>query len=189
MGTLCSIRGGWTRLGKLDMTIRSSRCPSSLVLNTIGGTRICTKSTSGCRSVSIPSRGIRYSRRCGRIRGYQKQSPDGFQYNTRSINTYYVDGVSITRGSPRKHIWSLAAGIACRCPCSSTTRSGRRVPSFVGSDYYCESGYRTSYRSWFSVSDPLWDGKNCPSNEARCCTPRRLPWFYKWVWPTTTDKN
>ena len=189
MGTLCSIRGGWTRLGKLDMTIRSSRCPSSLVLNTIGGTRICTKSTSGCRSVPIPSRGIRYSRRCGRIRGYQKQSPDGFQYNTRSINTYYVDGVSITRGSPHKHIWSLAAGIACRCPCSSTTRSGRRVPSFVGSDYYCESGYRTSYRSWFSVSDPLWDGKNCPSNEARCCTPRRLPWFYKWVWPTTTDKN
>ena len=182
MGTLCGVGGGWTRLGKLDMTVRSSRCPSSLVQNTVSGTRLCTKNAAGCRSVPIPSQGIQYSQVCGRVRGYHRQSLDGF--NGRSIDSTYVDGVSITRGSPRKHVWSLGSGIAGRCPCSSTSR---RVPSFVGNDYYCESGFPSSYSNRFSVTDPLWDGKNCPSNEARCCTPPLLPWFLKRIGSTTTD--
>ena len=183
MGTLCGVGGGWTRLGKLDMTISSTRCPSTLILNTVSGTRLCTKNDNKCQSVPIPSQGIRYSQVCGRVRGYHKQSLDGFNTG-RSIDTNYVDGVSITRGSPRKHIWSLGSGITSRCPCSSTSR---RVPSFVGSDHYCESGFATSYKSRFSVNDILWDGKNCPTNEARCCTPPLLPWFLKRIGSTTTD--
>ena len=183
MGTLCGVGGGWTRLGKLDMTVKSTKCPPSLVQYTVSRIRICTKNAPGCRSVPIPSQGIKYSQVCGRVRGYHKQSLDGFHVS-RSINSMYVDGVSITRGYPRKHVWSLGSGIASRCPCSSTSR---KVPSFVGKDHYCESGFPSSYSSRFSVTDPLWDGKNCPSNEARCCTPPLLPWFLKRIGSTTAD--
>ena len=31
--------------------------------------------------------------------------------NHNDINSYYVDGVSITRGSPRQHVWTLMAGV------------------------------------------------------------------------------
>jgi len=47
-----------------------------------------------------------------------------YHYSTRSIDGSYVDGVSITYGTPRKHIWTY--GIGCTniqpnspyCPCS-----------------------------------------------------------------------
>lgn len=60
----------------------------------------------------------------------------------------YVDGVSITYGTPREHIWTYAIGntdksnflprFATNCPCSQFP--GHLPPSFVGTNYYCESG-------------------------------------------------
>lgn len=55
------------------------------------------------------------------------------------------------------------------------------APTFVGSDYYCESGLHT---------DPLWDGQDCGGDEGTCCDPPNLPWFCKELpepWPTTDD--
>ena len=49
-----------------------------------------------------------YQRVCGRARGYQKGTPDGFRSG--SVNDIYVDGLSITHGSPRQHIWTYVAG-------------------------------------------------------------------------------
>ena len=46
--------------------------------------------------------------------GYQKGNTDGFAsefHSTRSINGPCVDGVSITYGTPRKHIWRYAIGL------------------------------------------------------------------------------
>ena len=62
---------------------------------------------------------------CGRVVGYQYGSTDavypgrytGETYGSvidsshNDINSYYVDGVSITRGSPRQHVWTLMAGL------------------------------------------------------------------------------
>ena len=45
--------------------------------------------------------------------GYQKSSTDGFadfHFSKRSINGPYVDGVSITYGTPRKHVRTYASG-------------------------------------------------------------------------------
>ena len=78
-----------------------------------------------------------------RVRGYQFEAPESF--TDRSIDTYYVHGVSITYGmSPRKHIWSYSVGTyenrssyIC-CPCNNGSTGF--IPSFVGDDYYCESG-------------------------------------------------
>ena len=102
-----------------------------------------------------------------------------------NCNTY-VDGITITYGSnPRKHIWTYACGLnegfinfngilTLLCPCNNIS-TGTTVPSFVGSDHYCESGLPAG-QFWQSVlysNDPLWDGQQCngmKDHELRVCT-------------------
>ena len=196
MGTLCGSGGGWTRLAYLDMSDATQNCPSGFTLCQSGGVRACgrTNSGAGCVSVTYPSNGISYSQICGRVIGYQYRSTDAF-HGPSDLNSYYVDGVSITRGSPRQHVWTLANGITDSynnnpqwiCPCSNG--SSQTVPSFVGNHYFCESGNHAS--SWFSIlytSDPLWDGQGCGVLEATCCAASGIPWFHRdYGNATTTD--
>ncbi|XP_019855032.1 PREDICTED: uncharacterized protein LOC109583938 [Amphimedon queenslandica] len=194
MEELCSSGGGWTRLAYLDMSDATQNCPSGFNTYNSGGVRACGRHTSGagCASVTYPSNGISYSQVCGRVTGYQYYSTDAF-YGPSDINSYYVDGVSITRGSPRQHVWTLANGItdtynnnpSIICPCA--TGSSQTVPSFVGSHYFCESGNHAS--GWLSTlytSDPLWDGQGCGVLEASCCSAPGIPWFHRDYGNTTT---
>ncbi|KAL5518279.1 hypothetical protein EMCRGX_G003983 [Ephydatia muelleri] len=136
-----------------------------------------------CDSLSIPTFGFRYQKVCGRFRGYQFGSPDAFHVSSSfRVEDGYVDGVSITYGSPgkRQHVYTYAAGVSEKqdwdaCPCAG---GGVSAPSFVGSDYYCESGNPNAPWSpvWYS-SDVLWDGQQCGGNEGTCCSPPDLPWF------------
>ena len=108
-----------------------------------------------------------------------------------------VDGVSITYGTLRKHIWTYAIGYSDKhnglpkypvnCPCSQYP--GRLPPSFVHDNYYCESGSLNQVTSFgtFFKTDPVWDGKDC-SNENSCCSEPNLPWFYRQI-PLTTNKD
>ena len=120
---------------------------------------------------------------------------DAFRFHQQSsINSPYVDGVSITRGSPRKHIWSLAVGysestanVPHGCPCNTGASSSVRPAPFVGNDFYCESGYSGGISTKFGVADPLWDKKLCRGREAPCCNRPLLPWFLKRIGSTTTD--
>uniref|UniRef100_A0A1X7T0E6 Fibrinogen C-terminal domain-containing protein n=1 Tax=Amphimedon queenslandica TaxID=400682 RepID=A0A1X7T0E6_AMPQE len=116
MGTLCGSGGGWTRLAYLDMTDATENCPSGFRLYQSGGVRACGRpatSSGGCVSVQFPSNGISYSQVCGRVTGYQYNSPDAvnlvYGSNHNNLSSDYVDGVSITRGSPRQHVWTLMA--------------------------------------------------------------------------------
>ena len=70
--------------------------------------------------------GHQYCRMCERAIGYQIGSPDaiGLSARCRTIDSYYIYGVSITHGSPRNHIWTYAAGTTegggisgSNCPC------------------------------------------------------------------------
>ena len=73
------------------------------------------------------------------------------------------------------------------CPCNNS--SGLVPPPFVGSDYYCETGdndYSCCANTFFS-NDPLWDGQQCPGEEAPCCTHPNMPWFNKILSETTTE--
>ena len=193
MGTLCGRRGGWTRLGKLDMTKYYERCPSPFKYSKQGNTRICSKNKRGCESMYLPSYGIRYRQVCGRVRGYQWRGTDAFYRSVNDINKVYVDGVSITRGSPRKHIWSFASGLTelstdrNGCPCNSGATSLSRPPPFVGNDYYCESGCTRMFQPRYKTEDPLWDGKQCRQREGPCCRKSYLPWFLKNIGGTTSD--
>ena len=52
-----------------------------------------------------------YNAVCGKIKGYQKGTPLTFDETaTYSLNNYYVEGISITLGYPRKHVWTYAVG-------------------------------------------------------------------------------
>ena len=60
-----------------------------------------------------------------------------------TINGWYADGLLITYSSPRHHIWTYAVGLydnqtyTYNCPC--VAGGGTAPPSFVGTNYYCES--------------------------------------------------
>uniref|UniRef100_A0A1X7UXV5 Fibrinogen C-terminal domain-containing protein n=2 Tax=Amphimedon queenslandica TaxID=400682 RepID=A0A1X7UXV5_AMPQE len=193
MEELCNSNGGWTRLAYLDMTDSTVNCPSGFRLYQSGGVRACGRpvtSSGSCVSVQFPSNGISYSQVCGRVTGYQYSSPDAVDnvlvsnsYHN-NLNSYYVDGVSITSGSPRQHIWTLMAanyeqfGVGDGrhvCPCA--TGSTQSVQSFVSDHYFCESGISDTikYQQQLYTSDPLWDGQGCGFREAPCCNAPGIP--------------
>ena len=73
------------------------------------------------------------------------------------------------------------------CPCN--TGIAVVPPFFVGSDYYCETGDNDKTCCAFEIYgfDPLWDGQQCPGEEAPCCTHPNMPWFNKTLSETTTE--
>ena len=135
---------GWMRVAYLNMSDPTEECPSGFRLYTQNGVRACGRQvTSGgsCQSVQFPSFGITYSDVCGQVYGYQKGSTDAYAQGS-NLNGIYGDGISLTYGNPRKHIWSFIAGMqenfihytgGSDCPCA--TGSTQTSPSFVGNDY------------------------------------------------------
>ena len=74
------------------------------------------------------------------------------------------------------------------CPCNTPPGDYQYVQSFIGNDYFCESGNPNNY--WLYVlytADPLWDGEGCGTQEGDCCAAAGLPWFHKTFNYTTTD--
>ena len=192
--SICAGVGGeWRRIASINISA-GDNCPTGWVKKSYNGVSFCRapSDTSGCYPTFFSTNGVSYQHVCGRARGYQKGSPDAFQYNRRSIDTYYVDGLSITHGSPRQHIWTYAAGVTdngkwpcCNCPCAAIPGSG--PPPFVGNDYYCESGTGSIYSSSaYYLSDPLWDGAGCSTNNT-CCSNTNQPWFYHQLSRITKD--
>ena len=192
-------KGGWMRIADLD-TSRGDDCPSGWNKITTPIAACIADSSAGCYSTNSTTFGVPYSKVCGMAVGYQKGRPDGFygyQFSTRSINGPYVDGISITYGIPRKHIWTYAIGISDKtgvyhltshCPCSENI--GRLPPSFVHDNYYCESGTmleRIAVGSTYFTDDPVWDGDGCSSGNS-CCFEPSMPWFYRQI-PLTASED
>ena len=183
---------GWMRVTELDMTNSNHQCPSGLMERTFSGKRTCVRieTTSGCSSTSnFITPGVEYSNVCGRVIGYQYGTTDAFS------DPRYVDGVSLTHGNPRQHIWTFAAahdevGAIPRtyCPCINTSLSAQATPppAFVGNDYFCDTGSEEHAQKIFYGDDPLWDGAGCgPLNT--CCSFNNPPWFYKQLPQPTAD--
>ena len=198
-------KGGWMRVAKIDTT-EGETCPGEWI-NNVNYNSLCTGTGgAGCYS-TIFTASYRYNKICGQVRGYQKGSPDGFypyfaargtapsslyrpQTSSTNVNGVYVDGVSITLGTPRKHVWTYAIGLNddyiedgpaygfgyFQCPCSKIAAAG--VPIFVGNNYYCEAGTSGGFNfGKVFYDDPLWDSKQClPGNS--CCDRTGQPWFF-----------
>ena len=75
------------------------------------------------------------------------------------------------------------------CPCVVGSTSGNRIPSFVGQNYFCETGlirFNGVFGVLFSNGDPLWDGQGCGPTSS-CCTFNSPPWFNVQLSSPTTD--
>ena len=206
MDTICG-GCGWTRVGQLDMTQPESVCPNNLRLyeDSATGVRGCGRLPSdegSCNSVDIPSFGIEYTEVCGRVIGYQFGRPGGFHIPKNfvdDIDKTYADGISLTHGRPRQHIWTFATsrfdtwtgGKDLMCPCTTAFDSEQKTPDFVCDDYYCESACSDDSESGCATQtlytgDQLWDGKDCGPAEVGCCSSMQ-PWFHKVLDCTTSD--
>ena len=195
----CGTIGGWYRAAWLNMADTFQYCPSGW--RYVSNPRSCGRNNN-IETVTFSSRGMVYSRVCGRVNAYQKGHPDAFHYShaysaTTNINQTYVDGVSITYGSSRKYIWTFAAARTDQlgydtttiCPCTNTASNVQiDIPSFVGNSYFCEAG--TNFQPLSSdifSGDLLWDGQGCPISST-CCMFNNPPWFCK-VLPSPTNEN
>ena len=175
---------GWRLVAFLDMTDPNQICPQSWRLYDQDSVRACGRQISSgvsCDSVQYSPNGYEFAQVCGRITGYQYGSPDG-------LGTPSTDGVSVTYGLPRHHIWTLYAGVreGFRGCCDSSPH----VASQVGENYFCDTGNPgdTAWTNTLFNDHPLWDGiAGCPSSTITCCAPHSGPWFHVILTNATTD--
>ena len=185
--------GLWHRLIYLNMSDPTHQCPFAWREYSKNEVRACgrpSNSSGSCSTIHYFTY-QQYSRVCGRVIGYQFASPDAFERH-QTDNSIDLDGINITHGAQRKHIWSYVAG-ETQNPSSELTstcpRSGQGIdpPLSIINNYYCESGNpnRNFKRNHLYTDDPLWDGEQC---EGTCCTGTNSPpWFSVQLPAPTTD--
>ena len=207
----CGGTSGWRRVVYLNMNDSNHQCPGDLEEVFLSGKRLCGRRYSAarftCASADLSTEGKPYSHVCGRITGYQYGWTIAYHWHTypssyphtQSIEGQYVDGISLTHGPPgsRRHVWTFATGpgedgeavaAGARCPCDSGG-SGISIPTFVGQDYFCESGAVTpsSSLSQLYPGNPLWDGDGCSVAGNTCCEFNNPPYFTKQLSNMTSD--
>ena len=187
----------WTKLVDLNMSNTSQTCPTSSwrLVNT-SSVRACGRTAACCQSATFSTQGKSYTRVCGQVNGIQFGHPDGFYRSSQRLETKYVDGVSITHGSPQQHIWTFVGYVGAHnnqyfhswCPCSNINRQGTtHIPAFVGNSYFCDTGnFATTHRDIYYSGNPLWDGEGC-SSISTCCQFNNPPWFCASLPDSTRD--
>ena len=207
ISTCAGVGGGWRRIANINISAGDD-CPGEwrkATNSSVSFCRVASDDSFTCSSANFSTNGTSYRRVCGRARGYQKGYTLGFygSHNStrlaiggnRTIDQDYVSGLSITySNSPRQHIWTYASGFSeidssgshiRNCPCS--IYPGFIPSSFVGSNYYCESGsvnHPSSGNNYY-FNDTLWDGAGCTGGT--CCDDTTQPWFYRQLNQTTQD--
>ena len=194
--TQCGVTGAWERVAYINMAETDAACPPQLrKISEPGQKPVCGRRVdSQCSSVNFTTRNdYNYTQVCGIVQGYQFGTPNAFgpsYYHTITIDGPYLDGISITAGQPRQHLWSYASAnsettvFTVACPCNNNSNLITHVPDFVGEHHYCESGFPDSTSQQTAWNDPLWDGAGCTAPGNQCC--ERYGWFHR-VIPSTTD--
>ena len=171
--------GGWSRVAYLNTTDPTHQCPPAWRERTDTAVRTCGRTDgSFCSSVTFNSYGISYSHICGRIISHVWGTVNGFSGYYSTIENSYVEGVAITRGTVKQHVWTFGASWSSsyHCPCSSSISA----PPFVGDDYFCENYYGSA----FGNDIRLWDGEDC---DGACCDFNDPPFFCTSTSEPTTD--
>ena len=175
---------GWRRVAFLNMTDPDQTCPEQWKLYEQGTVRVCGRqetNSASCDPVYFSPGETAYTQVCGRMTGYASGSIDGFLQDAytptpgNEINEVYLDGVSVTYGMPRQHIWSLSNGFCCGQNSISVVQSY----NFIGDNYICDESS--------SLGDPIWDGVTQCSNNPNCCAPSSGPWFNTMLSSTSTS--
>ena len=133
---------------------------------------------------------------CGQVVAYQDKTPDAAASLIKpnpTIDEPYIDGISITRGSPRKHVWSYLAALSNQkfnngfdCPCIPDYKGIK--PPFMGDDFFCDSMGERFPDRMPSVypAGPLWTGKG-RALRGPCCNYNNPPTFCTVLETATTD--
>ncbi len=196
----CEGAGEWSKIASLDMTDPNQQCPSTWSLNTFSDIRACGRTTSACDSVSYPSNGRTYSRVCGKIIAYQQGHIDAFRNEVidgATLEGAYVEGVSLTHGAPgsRSHIWTFAVALndfgsaESICPCTRANPWPYTLPSFIGNNYFCDTGAHDAGPvppGMYYPDEPLFDGQGC-GPDSTCCQLNTPPWFCTELPQPTSD--
>ena len=193
--------GLWYQVVHLNMNDSMQQCPSNW-MDRSTPVRTCGRPTNtgaSCPGEYFSTKSLQYSKVCGRAIGYQDGSTDSFNRSSpRSIDEPYVDGISVTHGIPRTHIWTFSAGATesrfffytTDCPCAYPGGNyGTAAPNFVGDNYFCESGNPgIGLRSGGIVfeDDPVWDGEQC---EGECCSNGKSPHWFSVTLPNPTSDD
>ena len=195
---LCGVTGEWIRVAHINMSETDAACPPQLQeISGPGQKAACGRRIDNqCSSVTFTTKNsysYSYTQVCGIVQGYQYGATNAFgpSYSHNfTIDDSYLDGVSITAGQPRQHLWSYAAkhsetGGGVECPCSNRPDLITHVPDFVREHHYCESGFSVNPWGQTAWDDPLWDGAGCTAAGNQCC--KRYGWFHRVIAPTTDD--
>ena len=172
--------GNWRRVFYVNA---SEACPSGWRASlTQKSERACRSHDSACVSAFTQGPLETYSDVCGRVTGDAHATVDAFNNYNRavrrsSIESNYVDGVSITYGQSgsRTHIWTFGATGGTTCPCHHPSHSD--PPLAVGHNYFCDRISNTKH---------LWDGVDCPNNDP-CCSYNSPPFFKVSLQSPTTE--
>ncbi len=214
MWLICgNVIGGWMRVGHLDTNDVTFTCPtgqkprentlseydpsvpSDCFLETFRTCVIDSDQDNSCSTTSY-SIELSYDKVCGRVIGYQYGNLTGFHdlssnssYVDPFTNQFYVDGISITHGNPRQHIWTFAAASnENKCPCGHSNASRVSPPPFVGDNYFCDSAVESGPpQARIYPGDPLWDGVGCNQTPNGCCLFSRHSYFYREIANKTSD--
>ena len=166
------------------MSQPGATCPETLSQESSNGLTLCFGTHSSNTGFFFSTFGLQYTRVCGQFRGYQQGKPDSFANDlTRSIDNSYVDGVSITYGNPRMHIWTYAVG---NDESSAASSSCLAMMVFHQSILLCMLAmtstvspvalmvqvlvFSTRMTRYGTVS-------NVENMESTCCGRQNMPWF------------
>ncbi len=168
-----NITGGWMKVAELDMTDNSNQCPSILTqrIDSNKRTSVINSTSASCAHVNYSIDAIRYSQVCGKIKAYKIIIGSHDAFGNSDIDSIYVDGISLTYGRPRRHIWTFAASLDevsshpdTNCPCTNInyTSGALTPPTYAGNYYFCDTASQGIFQSgYFYGDDPLWDGAGC----------------------------
>ena len=169
------VTGGWVRVANIQPHM-TNECPEDLDYHIEKSEHTCRRDSplAGCSGVQFYTHLLNYSTVCGRIQGLIFGAINGFvRTSNTDIDGNYVDGVSLTHGTPREHIWTFAATSTEQSTCSCNNS----IPLSVRNDYFCD----TRLRGQNTVA--VWEGTDCDG----CCSFNNPPWFYKQLPQPTTD--
>ena len=140
---------GVMRVGYLNISDATTKCPEPLTLYDASGKKLCGPTNTDsikCDSLTFHTHHIPYNFVCGKTVGYGYYSNYAFHYSAstgyNTIDDAYISGLSITnkKQGQRQHIWSYAAGYSesssstANCPCARYP--GTTAPSFINADFY-----------------------------------------------------
>ncbi len=144
--------GGWRRLTFFDASSLAADCPDGFRRrSSTPHSCISSSSDPGCTSIRFENGANLYDQVCGRVAVSVTGRPEGFFSASQDIKENYLDGVSLTYGTPRQHIWSHAV-LPFDRNCTSCVTDGE---DFVGTNFTC-----------FGVSciGPQCNGDRCGGN-------------------------